>query len=132
MIYIDDANISTILSRLLVQDEPDLEDYIRSVLLDVCQNDEVPSLKELVSSNPVPIFLELLMMSGEADETTKPAVSVPPCLLGPVTDNGSGTICYKSRRYLDVSTSKGGQEESPPRRWQIHFEERPRDVAAAG
>lgn len=77
MIYIDDNNISAILSRLLVQDEPDIEEYIRSVLLDVCQNDKVPSLKELLSSNPVQITMELLKMSGEGDENTRMTVSAP-------------------------------------------------------
>lgn len=75
MLYIDDANLSTILSRLLVQDEPNLEEYVRSVLRDVCQNSQVPSLKELLSTNPVPTTLELLKMSGEADETMRVTVS---------------------------------------------------------
>lgn len=75
MLYFDDANISTILSRLLVQDEPDIEEFVRSLLFDVCQIDEVPSLKELVSSTPVPITVELLKMSGEGDESMKTTVS---------------------------------------------------------
>lgn len=77
MLYIDDANNSTIFARLLVQDEVDIEDYIRSILSDVCQTDEVPSLKELVSSNPVPITLELLKMSGEGDDSMRTTVSAP-------------------------------------------------------
>lgn len=75
MLYIDDANLSTILSRLLVQDVPDLEEYVRSVLRDVCQNAQIPTLKELLSTNPVPTTLELLKMSGEADETMRVTVS---------------------------------------------------------
>lgn len=75
MLYIDDANLSTILSRLLVQDEPNLEEYVRSVLRDVCQTAQVPSLKELLATNPVPTTLELLKMSGEADEAMRATVS---------------------------------------------------------
>ncbi|KAJ4386405.1 serine/threonine-protein kinase M1 [Gnomoniopsis smithogilvyi] len=74
MLYIDDANLSTILSRLLVQDEPNLEEYVRTVLRDVCQNSQVPSLKELLSTNPVPTTLELLKMSGEADDSMRAIV----------------------------------------------------------
>lgn len=65
MLYMDNANLSAILSRLLVQDVPNIEEYTRSVLLDVCPDHEVPSLKELLSINPVPTTFELLKMGGE-------------------------------------------------------------------
>lgn len=76
MLYMDDANISTIISRLLVQDVPDVEEYARSVLLDVCPNYEVPSLKELLQTNPVPITFELLKLSGDGDESMRASVSL--------------------------------------------------------
>lgn len=76
MLYMDDANLCTILSRLLVQDVPDIEAYVRSVLLDICPNEAI-SLKELLSTNPVPTTMELLKMSGEGDESTKASVSLP-------------------------------------------------------
>ncbi|PSR90721.1 phosphatidylinositol 3 [Coniella lustricola] len=65
MLYMDNANLSAILSRLLVQDVPNIEEYIRSLLHDVCPDHEVPSLKELLSTNPVPTTFELLKMGGE-------------------------------------------------------------------
>ncbi|KAF3768709.1 hypothetical protein M406DRAFT_98727 [Cryphonectria parasitica EP155] len=71
MLYFDGANLSTILSRLLVQDVPDIEAYARSVLFDVCPELEVPTLRELLSTNPVPTALELLKMSGDGDQSMK-------------------------------------------------------------
>lgn len=93
MLYIDDANLSTILSRLLVQDEPQLEEYVGSVLRDVCQTAEVPSLKELLSTNPVPTTLELLKMSGEADETTRATVSARNTRKLSIGENSQCTRC---------------------------------------
>lgn len=75
MLCMDDANFSAILSRLLLQDTPDVEGYIVTVLSDVCPNFGTVSLKEIISSNPVSIALELLKMGGEGDETTRASVS---------------------------------------------------------
>lgn len=75
MLCMDDANFSAILSRLLLQDAPDVEGYIVTVLSDVCPNFSTVSLKEIISSNPVSITLELLKMGGEGDETTRASVS---------------------------------------------------------
>lgn len=75
MLCMDDANFSAILSRLLLQDAPDIEGYIVTVLSEVCPNFSTVSLKELISSNPVSIALELLKMSGEGDESARASVS---------------------------------------------------------
>lgn len=73
MLYMDDANLCTILSRLLVQDVPDIEAYVSSVLLDVCPQESL-NLKELLSSSAVPTTMELLKMSGEGDDTIRTSV----------------------------------------------------------
>lgn len=76
MLCMDDANFSAILSRLLLQDAPDTEGYIMNVLSEVCPNFSTVSLKELISSNPVSIALELLKMSGEGDESVRSSVRI--------------------------------------------------------
>lgn len=75
MLFLDDANLCTILSRLLVQDVPDIQAYARSVLIDVSEDDTV-NLKELLSSSAVPTTMELLKMSGEGDASTRTSVSL--------------------------------------------------------
>lgn len=74
MLYLDDTNLSAILSRLLVQDVPDIEGYVTSLLNDICSSGS--SLKELLSTNPVPTTLELLKLSGEGDDSMKASVSL--------------------------------------------------------
>lgn len=74
MLYLDDTNLSAILSRLLVQDVPDIEEYVTSALNDICPSSS--NLKELLSTNPVPTTLELLKLSGEGDESMKASVSL--------------------------------------------------------
>lgn len=104
MLYIDDANLSTILSRLLVQDEADLEEYVRSVLRDICQNAEVPSLRELLASNPVPTTLELLKMGGEADNSMRATVSTSDIRRSDNADIILGALCSDcSCRLVDQS-----------------------------
>lgn len=73
MLYMDDANLCTILSRLLVQDVPDIEAYVSSVLLDVCPQESL-NLRELLLSSAVPTTMELLKMSGEGDENMRASV----------------------------------------------------------
>lgn len=75
MLCMDDANLSAILSRLLIQDAPDIEIYTISILSDICPNFSTVNLKELLSSNPVPTALELLKMSGEGDTAMRTSVS---------------------------------------------------------
>lgn len=75
MLYMDDANICTILSRLLVQDVPNIETYVSSVLLDVCPQESL-SLQELLSASAVPTTMELLKMSGDGDESMRASVSL--------------------------------------------------------
>lgn len=106
MLCMDDANFSAILSRLLLQDAPDVEGYIVSVLSDVCPNFSTVSLKELISSNPVSIALELLKMSGEGDESVRASVSS--LILGDV----SGLISQQAHAAMSVIA---GLLVSPPK-----------------
>lgn len=75
MLFLDDANLCTILSRLLVQDVPDIQTYVRSVLVDVSEDDTV-NLKELLSSSAVPTTMELLKLSGEGGDAARDSVSL--------------------------------------------------------
>lgn len=77
MFYMDDANLCTILSRLLVQDVPDVAAYVKSVLLDICPQQSL-NLKELLSAGAVPTTMELLKLSGEGDESMRASVCLSP------------------------------------------------------
>lgn len=73
--FLDDANLSTILARLLVQDDPDVEQFVMSALRDACPKFSTATLKEVLQTSTVPTTLELLRLSVEGGEQTRASVS---------------------------------------------------------
>ncbi|KUI73457.1 Protein kinase rad3 [Cytospora mali] len=69
--FLDDANLSTILARLLVQDAPDVEGFAMSALRHACPKFSTATLKEVLQTSAVPTTLELLRMSVEGDDQMK-------------------------------------------------------------
>ncbi|KAK7740732.1 serine/threonine-protein kinase M1 [Cytospora paraplurivora] len=69
--FLDDANLSTILARLLVQDTPDVAGFAMSALRDACPKFGDATLKEVLQTSTVPTTLELLRASVEGGDRIK-------------------------------------------------------------
>nr|XP_036588838.1 protein kinase Rad3 (phosphatidylinositol 3) [Colletotrichum truncatum]KAF6800480.1 protein kinase Rad3 (phosphatidylinositol 3) [Colletotrichum truncatum] len=68
---IDGANAGGIYALLLVQEVPDIEEFVMSRLSEVSPHMKSSSFVELMQSEVVSIVLELLKAAGEADEARK-------------------------------------------------------------
>ncbi|KAK1990998.1 phosphatidylinositol 3 [Colletotrichum falcatum] len=71
---LDTANAGPILALLLVQEAPNVEQFVMSRLIEVASHLESFSLVELMQAEVVTIVLELFKAAGEADEVRKPRI----------------------------------------------------------
>ncbi|KAF6838930.1 protein kinase Rad3 (phosphatidylinositol 3) [Colletotrichum plurivorum] len=71
---LDSANIGSVLALLIVQDVPNIEQFVMSRLTSVSSHFELLPMVELMQSELVIIVLELLKTAGEADEARKARV----------------------------------------------------------
>ncbi|KAF9871571.1 hypothetical protein CkaCkLH20_10982 [Colletotrichum karsti] len=71
---LDGANAGATIALLLVQDVPNIEEFVMSRLVEASAHIESWSLVELMQGEAVMIVLELLKLAGEADEARKPRI----------------------------------------------------------
>jgi serine/threonine-protein kinase ATR len=71
----DGANMSPILSLLLIQDVPDVLQFTKLRLVDISPHFEPLQLSSIILSEHSHVALELLKAAGDSDETRRPRVS---------------------------------------------------------
>lgn len=74
-VLMDSDNNGPIMALLLIQDVPDIEQFVMSRLREFASHFESCTLTGLMQPEALSIVLELLKAAGDADEDKKPRVS---------------------------------------------------------
>jgi serine/threonine-protein kinase ATR len=84
---LDNANLGPILALLLIQDVPDIQSYIMTLLRHISPHFDGLDLVQLLQMDSLTTTLELLKAAGDADASRKAHVSARYALLNPFRAN---------------------------------------------
>ncbi|KAL1871978.1 hypothetical protein VTK73DRAFT_1808 [Phialemonium thermophilum] len=96
----DSANLGAILSLLLVQDVPNIEDVAMSLFRSISPHFDRFSLVELLGSEPLLTALELFKASGEADTARKSRIREALTFMASLLSGSKGRTLRKEHHLL--------------------------------